>query len=390
MLKILFVDDDAIARKNMFQRIDWKAYGWELIYTARDAVEALDYIKRDEPNIIISDIKMPIMDGIEMARIAKEYYPDIFFIFLSGYKEFEYAKQALELQAIDYLNKPINNEELIKVIQKAEEQYFRIQETKKIVSERYPLIKRHYISKLMYNSFQEADDDVFKAFDININAGYGIAMFMDIKGIAEDVEIPKLFLMEYCTQLTKQYKGSLFFAIDESQIFVIYTKANCTSKDKFKESVLELESEISQYIKFNFHVTPVFYRGTIMSDINGLYDSYQRALQEKNGEINQLLSSVKRFIETNFSNPDLSLTQIAENFNINHCYLTRLYKEQFGINLYDYVIQVRMEKAAEYLKTTDLKSYEIAEATGYRNSQYFSMSFKKYYGCTIRDYKKDK
>lgn len=70
-------------------------------------------------------------------------------------------------------------------------------------------------------------------------------------------------------------------------------------------------------------------------------------------------------------------------------YLTSLYKEQYGINLYDYLIQVRMEKAANLLKTTDLKSYEISEAIGYHNSQYFSASFKKFYGCTVKEYKKN-
>ena len=106
MLKILFVDDDAVARRNMAQRIDWNDLGWDLVYTARDGVDALEYMKENRPDIIISDIKMPIMDGIEMAKIARDYYPDLFFIFLSGYKEFEYAKQALALDAIDYLNKP--------------------------------------------------------------------------------------------------------------------------------------------------------------------------------------------------------------------------------------------------------------------------------------------
>lgn len=66
MLKILFVDDDVIARQNMEKRINRNEYGWELVYVARDGVEALDYMKNNQPDIVISDIKMPIMDGIEM------------------------------------------------------------------------------------------------------------------------------------------------------------------------------------------------------------------------------------------------------------------------------------------------------------------------------------
>ena len=82
MTKILFVDDDAIARRNIRTKIDWKSYNWELIYTAKDAVDALDFMKQNQPDIILSDIKMPIMDGIQMAMVARNYYPDIKYIFI--------------------------------------------------------------------------------------------------------------------------------------------------------------------------------------------------------------------------------------------------------------------------------------------------------------------
>ena len=179
MLKILFVDDDAVARRNMAQRIDWNDLGWDLVYTARDGVDALEYMKENRPDIIISDIKMPIMDGIEMAKIARDYYPDLFFIFLSGYKEFEYAKQALALDAIDYLNKPIDNSQLLDVLRRAEKKCIRTREVNQILNEKYPLIRRQYISKLMYENFREADDAIFRAFDINITGGLGMVLFMD-------------------------------------------------------------------------------------------------------------------------------------------------------------------------------------------------------------------
>ncbi|MEY8356501.1 response regulator [Lachnospiraceae bacterium 54-53] len=92
MLKILFVDDDAIARRNMAQRIDWNAYGWNLVYTARDGVDALEYMKEDQPDIVISDIKMPM--------------------------------QALALDAIDYLNKPIDTDQLVDIVRRAEKNAF--------------------------------------------------------------------------------------------------------------------------------------------------------------------------------------------------------------------------------------------------------------------------
>ena len=132
MTKIMFVDDDAIIRRNIANKIDWKGHGWELVYTARDPMEALDYLKNHEPDIILTDIKMPGITGIEMAAVAKDYYPNIKFIFISGYKDFEYAQQVLKLNAVDYLTKPVEEEQLIKVIEKAEQLY---QKEKEIIRE---------------------------------------------------------------------------------------------------------------------------------------------------------------------------------------------------------------------------------------------------------------
>lgn len=388
MLKILFVDDDMIARQNMEKRLNWEEYGWELVYTARDGDEALDYMKDHQPDIVISDIKMPIMDGIEMARIAKDFYPDLFFIFLSGYKEFEYARQALALQAIDYLDKPIENEKLIEVLRRAEEQFFRNRETKRIVSEKYPLVKRHYISQLMFNQFKEADDAIFKSFDINLSSGLGTVSFFELDTEGEDggeeAETP---LGELCDYLTGMYKGSLFLDMGQGQMFLIFTAADCYEPEAFWEAVKGMENRISRYMEEKFHTAGVFYHGTVIKSIADLYGSYQHALQEKNSETYMLLQGVKKYIDDHFGNPELSLTKIGQQFHINHCYLTSLFKDQFGVNLYDYLIQVRMEKAVDYLKTTDMKSYEIAEAVGYKNSQYFSLSFKKHYGCTVKEYK---
>ena len=98
-------------------------------------------------------------------------------------------------------------------------------------------------------------------------------------------------------------------------------------------------------------------------------------------------SAVLNYIEEHFGDEELTLVQIAEHFGINHCYLTSAFKKKFNINLYDYIIKVRMENAARLIKNTDLKNYEIAEATGYKNPQYFSLSFKKYYNCTVTQYR---
>ena len=180
MTDILLVDDDAIIRRSLKTRIDWEKHGWNLAFAARDAVEAMDYLKSHEVQIIITDISMPGMNGIKMAQLAQNYDPLIKFIFISGYKDFEYAKQVLKLNAIGYLTKPLSAEELVEAIAKAEQSWQKEQKAAFIISEKYPQIKREYISRLMAENFQKVDASVFSAFDINLNTGLGIVGFLEI------------------------------------------------------------------------------------------------------------------------------------------------------------------------------------------------------------------
>lgn len=384
MTKILFVDDDAIARRNIWTKIDWKSYDWELIYTAKDAVDALDFMKQNQPDIILSDIKMPIMDGIQMAMVARNYYPDIKYIFISGYKEFEYAKQALKLNAVDYLDKPLETKQLVQVLKEAERLSREAKRNNDILRDKYPFLQRHYLSQLMYQHFREIDASVFKTFDINLSNGYGIAGYLQIcteGGSPETDRAEKLGCY-----LSSVYEGSFFISTGANQIFLIYTCSNVENEADFKERIKKMERQAQQYMKEG--ETLVFHYGTMIRNLNELYVSYESILKSIDMDTNNLLAKVKSYLNQNYFAEDLSLTQIAEYFHVNHCYLTSIFKEKYGINLYDYLIQTRMKKAGELVCSTNKKVYEIAEEVGYKNSRYFSVVFKKYFGCTVLEYRK--
>lgn len=386
MMKILFVDDDAIARKTASVKINWGDLGYHFLTPADNGLDALDVIRKELPDIIICDIKMPGMDGIQMAEIAKNYSPDLEFIFLSGYQEFEYAKQALQLNAVDYLTKPFDATQLITVIKKAEERINLKRKEQSITCEKYPLIQRKYLSQLLASNFSHADDEVFKAFDFNITDGCGMVIFAELKSNSTEPKLLRSLTEDICNFLTQRHNGCFFIPMENQEIFIIYTHENIDCDDIFLDYIEDLKNEI-RHFKNNTIFSALFYSGTIMYNLNDLYDSYQNALSKKNSDTYQILSNIKLYIEEQYFNPALSLGHIAYKFNISKCYLTRLFKERYGVNLYDYVINVRMEKASELLHNTSLKSYEIAEKVGYTNSAYFSISFKKHYGCTVSEYK---
>lgn len=119
MYTLLIVDDEEIEREGMAQFIPWDSYEIKVVSTARNGAEGLEKIAKLRPDLAIVDIKMPVMNGIEMIRQAKEQYPDMTFVVLSGYGDYEFTSQAMELGVRHYILKPCDESKMIPVLNKA-------------------------------------------------------------------------------------------------------------------------------------------------------------------------------------------------------------------------------------------------------------------------------
>lgn len=118
MIKVILVDDEDIERDAMAEIIPWEKLDMELVDTAWNGIEGLEKIRMHVPDIVITDIKMPVMDGIQLIRNTKELYPDILFVVLSGYGEYEHTSRAMELGIRHYILKPCDEEKIVEVLQK--------------------------------------------------------------------------------------------------------------------------------------------------------------------------------------------------------------------------------------------------------------------------------
>ena len=119
MDKLILIDDDAILRKAIARSIDWAQFGIELCGTAKDSMEGLELIARFRPDVVVTDIRMPNIPGTELSRIIHCDYPDIRVILLTGYEEFEYARQAIENHVFAYMTKPVKNRDLVETVMRA-------------------------------------------------------------------------------------------------------------------------------------------------------------------------------------------------------------------------------------------------------------------------------
>ena len=112
-MKVFLVEDEFVIREGIKKNIDWEGAGYNFVGEAGDGELALPLIKKTEPDILITDIKMPFMNGLELSRLVKQQLPDTEIIILSGYDEFEYAKEGINIGVADYLLKPVNGAELL-------------------------------------------------------------------------------------------------------------------------------------------------------------------------------------------------------------------------------------------------------------------------------------
>ncbi|MCM1246062.1 MAG: response regulator [Roseburia sp.] len=117
-MKVFLVEDEFIVREGIKNNIDWQANGFEFCGEASDGELAFPMIKKERPDIVITDIRMPFMDGLELSRLIKKEFPNTRIMILSGYEEFEYAKTAIQIGVEEYLLKPINSEELLKAVRR--------------------------------------------------------------------------------------------------------------------------------------------------------------------------------------------------------------------------------------------------------------------------------
>ena len=134
-IKVFLVEDEAIVRRGIKNNIPWEKEGFEFAGEASDGELAYPMIKKIKPDIVITDIKMPFMDGLELAALVKKTLPDTKIIILSGYNEFDYAKKAISIGVTDYQLKPISSERLLETIKRVGDIIREEQEQKKLLEE---------------------------------------------------------------------------------------------------------------------------------------------------------------------------------------------------------------------------------------------------------------
>ncbi|UUZ89797.1 response regulator [Paenibacillus sp. P25] len=155
MWKLVIIDDDHIILKGLTRHPIWEENGFKVVGSAHNGEDGLEIIERERPHVVISDIRMPFMDGLELTEAMKSRFPNIRIILMTSYDDFIYAQKALKLKVFDFVLKPVENDKLLEVARRAAAEWEQEQSLTKKVLEGIPFLKRRFYENLLRGRYNE-------------------------------------------------------------------------------------------------------------------------------------------------------------------------------------------------------------------------------------------
>lgn len=531
MYRVMLVEDEALVRNSMAENVAWAEYGFELSAICEDGRQAISKLNIELPDVVITDICMPFMDGLELARYICEHYPSVLVLVLTGFNEFAYAQQAIKLHVYDYILKPVSLKELGTILfnlrLELDRRYEETQRLVKLKSEALhaaPVLRNKFFYELTAQSadpnwaleaaerngisfcgdtfaacIAEVDDmpaarsalagaarellyfvvfniaaeiaqtmpGCFAAqlggrktllvisgseeasvneaaaalctkvidevqknchFTISIGVGsanFGLAALALSKQEAEEALGYGFILgqgkcIEYAS-MKKQEALHFGSQIDLDENRIISALRQCEPEAAIA-AVKELFSGFRKHFMQYSRCQP--YLDRLRVALSGLSREYKAeddpvilecSLEQQEhwmladarehaliracrrlcecsrlmavDPASQCAKQAEAYIQEHCFDSELSLSDVISNLCVSKSYFSAAFKQHTGLTFVEYLTRLRMEKAKEYLRTTALRTYEIAERVGYCDPHYFSVTFKRYSGKTPKEYR---
>lgn len=520
---LIIAEDEQLMRKSLVKMIDWNELGYTVVDVFSDGSEVLEYLKKDIPEVLLMDINMIHVSGIEVAKFVWENKLPVHIVFLSGYKDFGYMQAALEYKVFNYLLKPISLPKFKQIFIKLHDELdnrtvlddamqYRMDRYNRLINyEKHQLILEAFIGILvdsqklqqrlkLIGTDESGINNKSTSLHIRISADEAYNHFINDYGAQELTEQLIILLQSFddrlefylldsyynneltCLFLENGDGGSGFFEehdetvmkVELEQMIKLMTGLTATVssfyhfnnfieltqyQSKDKKNMLKLNSEkeseyyhhlreqkklILTYIMFGDYQATVqlfcdfiefsmlqgvtfaqnqmtYFFSTIIEKISngdadlanallmlilviqipflrtavdmikwgektidGIIDFLSTHKMVSNG--NDYISKIQQYVQKNYAN-DITLSDVADNIFLNPIYVSRIFKERTGKNFSEYLSEIRIEKATDYLKNTNLFVYEICDMVGYHDIKYFYKIFKKMKGCSPSEYR---
>ncbi|SHE90262.1 two-component system, response regulator YesN [Caldanaerobius fijiensis DSM 17918] len=288
MVKLIIVDDEEITRDSLLNLINWNELGITISGSAANGIEALDVYAKNGADIVLTDIRMPKMNGIELMKKLKKIDPSIIIIVLSAYDDFSYAQESLKSGAFDYILKPIEIEKLIDVVKravKAKNQEFmrkkREQMIQKQLKESLPLLREKFLSQLLTRPMPNLREKI-KYLNLDIQENFYFVILLEIDDYAkiienyseQDIQLTDFMVINIVDETLENHKHAILSSGEGSFSIIMTAK----SKDHIKSTILEhcerIRSNLNKFASLNITQSV----GRIVSDLNDIHYSHKDAL----------------------------------------------------------------------------------------------------------------
>lgn len=292
MLRVLLVDDEPFIIQGLKALIDWKAEGFEIVKTCMNGQEAYDYLKENKVDLIIADIQMPIMTGLELLkRIKEEHISDAFFVVLTGYKDFSYAQTAIEYEAMNYLLKPVEKAELINILRKINNisvSNAKEEQSRKEMEAAY--LARNIMALLFGKHDRQNVEYVKNHMQIEGGVYYVVIEFVDEFIMSEDVDETEMrqtqrHLYRACQDYLKEDQGHCIFDVSRDEksydIGLLYCEYMGAKREADIHGFL---NDLKDYLETAVDMRLRMFVGKKVDEINSISKSYTSACTLKSLE----------------------------------------------------------------------------------------------------------
>lgn len=528
LYNILLVDDETDVLEAMKKKIDWEALGFCLAGTAENGQEALEMAEQLYVDVVMTDIKMPYMDGLTLCKKLKENYRNIKVVIYSGFDDFEFAREAVHLEAEEYLLKPISSKDMEnvfgKIKKKLDEEFNQHRNVNKLYEyyrKSLPAMQEQFVMGVLEGKITgERLKNMMEMYELDLNAPYYVVVnlyaeaavkeqsektaqllnfslrdmaeeylkekmsfycinYLDevifIFMLQEDKEIENVLYhvdqickmgsrvldaqvtgavgqpcnsldtllssyqeaktaMEYRTilggsqvlyikDIEPNPQDSVAFMeydfqnlvravkigdrkeTDEAiQSFMDSLRNGCITPNQYQLICMELSTELMKIGRsYKLRTKQIFGAGEhipwqelykhlsvdeLESWLREICNNLRHTLRhERSDSTIRLTEQAKAYIGEHYKENDLSAETLCHQLNVSAAYFSTIFKKEVGLSFVAYLTKIRLEHAVELLRTTEDKTYVIAEAVGYTEPNYFSYVFKKQYGISPSKYR---
>lgn len=416
MYKVILVDDDELVRFGLESLVSFSKKGFQIVDSLSNARQALESIRKNQPDVVITDMYMPEINGVQLIREGKRLCPAAVFIALSCQNNIEFIKEALRAGATDYLLKssivnPKSAEALLDKITDACRMRHRLSGTEQTQRDPKALL-REYLRGGAVPEDALRQELYSKGFDMTGKAVYlSILQFNHYESMSscsgsEEELLAKIeqyvdeFLQEYgaglCVYdeegrflLLQQIQASAIPISPDDRLLSICERLRLCVRNTFLhtcsiyvdqphnlEELPMAAGELIPFASWEGHGEDTIIHAALELEAAGT-----RNPSEANGPIEQVI----RYIERNYASP-ITLDELAGVANFSKSHLCRKFKDVTHTGVVNYILQLRIDKAKELLLESDRYVFEISQQVGFNDTSYFNRTFKRLTGYTPNEY----